>query len=148
MELHCILQRKTTKDHSHRLYRNTCSSIQMEIEAVTQGSNWLMTQRVKQTTIIMESQNLLRKIEHCTLRREWLDIMSKMQIQKITWIYCSGHSNIVDSEKANQLAATHWETSVWTNKTCINLSGVKLKNLHKCFLKSTYNAHLSELHVL
>lgn len=79
-------------------YHNTCSSMRIENEAITQVLNWLMTQNVQWNTIITDSQSPLRKAEHSTLRKEWLDIVYKMQNHM-------GHSGIVGNEKEDQLAA-------------------------------------------
>lgn len=92
----------------------------------TQDHGWSITttpaqvddpESARNSAIITDSQRLLRKIEHCTLRRDWLDIISQTNI---TWAHCPEHSGVVSNEKTDKLAAraNPLKNIIWTNKTC------------------------------
>lgn len=52
-------------------YTNTCLSTRMKTETITQALNWVVTQKMHHT-IITNSQNLLRNVEHNAIRNKEL----------------------------------------------------------------------------
>lgn len=69
-----VLQQTPKEEYSRpRPEQSTTPAMQMEIEAITHALKWLMTQKVQHTTLITDSQSLLRKIERSIIRSEWLE---------------------------------------------------------------------------
>ena len=75
--------------------------MRMEIEAVTAALTWLTTQPATASVILSDSQSMLRKIEKCMIRTEWVTLNNT---QSITWIYCPGHAGVRGNERADVLA--------------------------------------------
>ena len=72
-----------------------------EMEAVTLGLGAAreLAPEAGHIIVITDSQSLLRKLEAGWSPPEWQEVT-----QRITWIYCPGHSGIFVNEKADRLA--------------------------------------------
>ena len=81
-------------------YPTTTSSMRMETEAVTAAFTWLVTQPPTDSVILSDS--MLRKIEKCMIRTEWVTLLNNAQ--SITWSYCPGHAGVRGNERADVLA--------------------------------------------
>ena len=81
--------------------RLTLSSMRAEMEAVTLGLGAArqLAPEAGHIIVITDSQSLLRKLEAGWSPPEWQEVT-----QRITWIYCPGHSGISVNEKADRLA--------------------------------------------
>ena len=91
---------------SHRV---TTSSLTMEVEAVTHAIQRLAAQRDPQIThavILIDSMNLLQKVESGMGCPEWHTAMHSLWLQRLLWIYCPGHAGFSGNEWADRLAST------------------------------------------
>ena len=80
------------------------SSTRMEIEAVTKALQWLQQSMpsAKYVVIVTDSQNILKRVEKRTLRKEW--VQSVESLKRLTWIYAPSHTGVAGNEIADQLA--------------------------------------------
>ena len=82
----------------------TLSSMQTEINAITLALSWVKHQDYRCILIVTDSLSTLEKIRGRNLHADWTPHIRDSQIQKITWIYCPGHSGVVGNEAADKLA--------------------------------------------
>lgn len=110
-----ILWRKNTQEHT----TTSGQACKWKLKPSYKLWNGWLPRKCNEPWSSRTIKSLIRKIEHCTIRSKWLNIISKMQIRNITWVYCPGHSGIVGSKKADKLTprASPLGTSNWTNKT-------------------------------
>ena len=55
--------------------------------------------------IVTDSQNVLKRVENRTLRKEWFGYIGGCSLKKITWIYSPSHTGVEGNETADQLAS-------------------------------------------
>ena len=80
----------------------------MEIEAVSKALEWLRGSSVastKHVVIVTDSQNVLKRVESRTLRKEWFGYIDGCSLKKITWIYSPSHTGVEGNEMADSLAS-------------------------------------------
>ena len=82
----------------------TLSSMQTEINAITLALSWVKHQDYRCILIVTDSLSTLEKIRGRNLHADWTPHIRDSQIQKITWIYCPGHSGVAGNEAADKLA--------------------------------------------
>ena len=85
----------------------TTSSTRMEIEAITKAFKWLQESMpsAKHAVIVTDSQNVLKRVESQTLRKEWWCSVEKSGLRRITWIYAPSHTGVAGNEQADKLAS-------------------------------------------
>ena len=86
----------------------TTSSTHMEIEAVTKALKWMQTnmpQATKHVIIVTDSQNILKRVEKGTLRKEWIASFEAIALKKVTWVYSPSHTGVAGNEMADALAS-------------------------------------------
>jgi len=49
---------------------------------------------------------MLRKIETGMYRVEWLESIQRSQIRTVKWIFCPGHTGVLENEWADKLAGS------------------------------------------
>ena len=55
--------------------------------------------------LVTDSQNVLKRVEGRTLRKEWFDHIGRCRLKKITWIYSPSHTGVEGNEMADKLAS-------------------------------------------
>ena len=86
-------------------YRETTSSMRMEIEAVTAAMRWLSGTTSTRAVVVSDSQSMLRKIKNGWLRHEWVELIDSSNLGRLLWIYCPGHAGVRGNERADSLAS-------------------------------------------
>ena len=79
----------------------------MEVEA--HAIQWLASQRdtqIAHAVILTDSVNLLQKVESGIVCPDWHSAMHSHRLQRLLWIYCSGHAGVSGNERADRLAST------------------------------------------
>ncbi|KAF0314667.1 putative RNA-directed DNA polymerase from transposon BS [Amphibalanus amphitrite] len=99
--------------------RLTLSSMRAEMEAVTLGlcAARELAPDAEHIIIATDSKSLLRKLETGWSPPEWQQVP-----QRITWLYCPGHSGISMNEKADRLAG---EGSSATSRIVLSASDIR-----------------------
>ena len=90
-------------------YQHRTASMTMEMEAVTHALWWLSTRNDSRRThavILTDSMSLLQKVQKGTIHSEWAHALRKINLGKITWMYCPGHAGVKGNERADRLAGS------------------------------------------
>ena len=75
-----------------------------EINAITLALTWLAEQNYTRVVFVSDSLSTLEKIRRKNMHADWTPIIRRSCIDKITWIYCPGHSGVLGNEAADKLA--------------------------------------------
>ncbi len=75
-----------------------------EINAITLALTWLAEQNFSRVVFVSDSLSTLEKIRRKHMHADWTPIIRRSCIDKITWIYCPGHSGVFGNEVADKLA--------------------------------------------
>ena len=84
----------------------TASSMAMEVKAITEALQFLVTTTVKKAVIATDSMSTLQKIQTGMLYRDWINLIKRSELQTITWLFCPGHSGVQGNERADELAGS------------------------------------------
>ena len=120
------------------------SSLTMELEAVTHRIQGLASQFDTQIThaiILIDSMNLLQKVESGMVCPIWHTAMHSLWLSRLLWIYCSGHAVVRGNERADRLARTADITSG------LQLSRAEVPRGSRSFLDMDRPEHLSINHL-
>jgi len=83
----------------------TTSSMTMEVMAVTKALVWLELMNATHVCVLSDSMSMLRKVQTGCVRREWLESVSRSELQSVTFIFVPGHSRVRGNERADKLAS-------------------------------------------
>ena len=82
----------------------TLSSMATEVNAITLALTWIASQEHTRAVFVTDSLSTLEKIRGKHLHADWIPLIHQSSIEKITWIYCPGHSGVTGNEEADKLA--------------------------------------------
>ena len=78
----------------------------MEVKAITEALQFLVTTTVKKAVIATDSMSTLQKIQTGMLYCDWINLIKRSELQTITWLFCPGHSGVQGNERADELAGS------------------------------------------
>ena len=84
----------------------TTSSMVMEIKAVTEALKYLQLKNYIKAVILIDSVSTLQKVEKEWMYADWINPLQNSALQKITWIFSSGHAGVTGNERADSLAGS------------------------------------------
>ena len=76
----------------------------MEIKAITEALQYIQQNQQKRAIIVTDSMCTLTKITPGYLCADWLPIITRSSLEKITWIFTPGHAGVLGNERADSLA--------------------------------------------
>ena len=82
----------------------TASSMAMEVKAATEALRFLSETQYRKAVIVTDSMSMLQKIKKGLFYTDWWSLISRSQLQIITWLFCPGHSGVQGNERADKLA--------------------------------------------
>ena len=97
--------------HNHFV---STSSLTMAVEAVTHAPRWTATRGDSRTThaiILTDSKSSLQKVKSGKGSPDWNASMVDIHLQKLLWVYCSGHVGMQRNDRAHRLAGKATLTS-------------------------------------
>ena len=82
----------------------TTSSMTMEIQAITEALKWISSQEYQHALVATDSMSTLAKIKNRQLYADWIPLIARSHLRRITWLFCPGHAGINGNERADELA--------------------------------------------
>ena len=76
----------------------------MEVKAATKALRFLSESSHRKAVIVTDSMSMLQKIKKGLFYTDWWSLISRSQLQFITWLFCPGHSGVQGNERADKLA--------------------------------------------
>ena len=83
----------------------TISSLTTEVTAI----QWLASQsdtQIMHAIILTDTVNLLQNVESGIGYPDWHSAMNSLQLQRLLWIYCTGHARVRGNERVDTVAST------------------------------------------
>ena len=80
------------------------SSMCMEIKAISEALTWLQTNNHQRAVIVTDSMSTLQKVQKKMLYTDWKTTISASSLERIAWIFCPGHAEVIGNERADKLA--------------------------------------------
>ena len=90
-------------------HRVTSYSLTMEVEAVTHAIQWLTSQsdaHITYAIILTDSMSLLQMVKSGMGCPYWHTAKHSLRLQRLLWIYSSGHAGVSGNERVDRLAST------------------------------------------
>ena len=82
----------------------TKSSMLMEVKLITEALRYIQTHQHSGAVIVTDSMSTLQKISMEYLYADWVSIICYSSIERLTWIFNSGHAGMQGAERADSLA--------------------------------------------
>ena len=76
----------------------------MEVKVITEALRYLQTHQHSRAVIVTDSISTLQKISMEYLYADWVSIICYSSIERLTWIFNSGHAGVQGDERAHSLA--------------------------------------------
>ena len=86
----------------------------MAVETVTHALRWIASRGDSRTThaiILTDSKSSLQKVKNGMGSPDWNASMVDIHLQKLLWVYCSGHAGMKGKDRAHRLAGKATLTS-------------------------------------
>ena len=80
------------------------SSMVMEVKAITETLRWMNEAGYTRAVIATDSMSTLQKIEKKMMYADWVELIREGGIEKLQWIFCPGHADVIGNERADTLA--------------------------------------------
>ena len=87
-------------------FKQTTSSMSMEIHAISQALLWLQNQPFAHAVMATDSMSTLEKVRCGQLYADWVEPLRNSHLKKLTWLFCPGHSGVRGNERADRLAGS------------------------------------------
>ena len=101
----------------------------MAVEAVTHALRWIASRGDSRTThaiILTDSKSSLQKVKSGMGSPDWNESMVDIHLQKLLWVYCSGHAGMKGNDRAHRLAGK----ATLTSDLLLGRSGVLRSSTH------------------